>query len=49
MWGVRSAIHAYYDADVWRMLQQNAMKADFSWNKSAQQYIDLYTKLTKSI
>jgi starch synthase len=49
MWGVRSAIHTYYDAPAWRTLQLNAMKADFSWNKSARQYIELYTKLTKSI
>ncbi|MDO8593045.1 MAG: glycogen synthase [bacterium] len=30
----------------WRQLQANGMKGDFSWHKSARQYLRLYQKLT---
>ena len=32
----------WYDKDTWRQLQQNAMGQDFSWQQSAQQYLELY-------
>jgi len=31
----------------WRQLQLNGMKQDFSWNKSAKEYLKLYKKLSK--
>jgi starch synthase len=36
------ALAAYADPDRWQALQRRSMAADFSWNISAQQYVDLY-------
>lgn len=36
------AIESYKYADPWRRLQNRGMRADFSWQSSAQQYVDLY-------
>jgi starch synthase len=30
--------------DTWKIIQQNGMKKDFSWNKSAEEYFELYEK-----
>jgi starch synthase len=35
----------YYQPRVWRQLQINGMKQDFSWDKSAKEYLRLYQKL----
>lgn len=34
----------YYRSDEWRTIMKNGMKCDFSWNKSAEEYIELYKK-----
>jgi starch synthase len=40
---VLRAINVYYnERDTWYTLMGNAMTADFSWNKSADAYLDLY-------
>ena len=31
-----------HDQKAWRQMQCNAMNRDFSWDRSAQAYIDLY-------
>jgi starch synthase len=31
--------------EVWQRMQRRAMEADFSWDKSAHEYIDLYQQL----
>lgn len=36
------AAAAYADPDRWSAIQQRGMAADFSWQASAQQYVDLY-------
>ena len=36
------AAQAYADPDLWRMLQTNGMRADFSWDASGRRYADLY-------
>jgi starch synthase len=41
----RRAVAAYGDQRVWRQLQKNGMKRDFSWEARAQQYLDLYHTL----
>ncbi len=38
----RSALKLYTHTRVWRQLQITAMKGDFSWRTSAEQYIKLY-------
>jgi starch synthase len=39
------AIDVYGDRKLWRRLQQNGMKADVSWARSAARYADLYRAL----
>lgn len=34
----------YKDANVWKTLQQNGMEADFSWERSARQYDEIYSR-----
>ena len=41
----RRAIAAYGDQGIWRQLQKNGMKQDFSWEARARQYLDLYRAL----
>ena len=39
------AISVYNDKDNWAKLIKNAMSADFSWKKSAKEYVKIYEKL----
>lgn len=40
------ALNTYYNKPKkWRRLQKNCMQKDFSWNKSAKEYLKLYKKL----
>ncbi|MDP4199884.1 MAG: glycogen synthase GlgA [Bacteroidota bacterium] len=40
------ALHAYYkDKKLWRTLQANGMKQDFSWDASAIRYAEVYEKI----
>ena len=41
----RRAVADYADQRIWRQLQKNGMKRDFSWQARAQQYLDLYRTL----
>ncbi len=45
MSAVRRAIAAYRTKKTWNAVQRNAMLKDFSWEKSAAAYRDIYTKL----
>lgn len=44
---LRRAIETYGHAAKWQTMQQTAMFEDFSWEKSAFQYADLYHQLVK--
>lgn len=45
---VKKALNVYYNQpQKWRELQKNGMKKDFSWNKSAKEYLKLYKKLCR--
>ena len=39
---LRDALAVYTQPGVWRRLQLNGMKKDFSWERSAAEYIDVY-------
>jgi starch synthase len=39
---LRRGLSVYQDQKEWRALQQRAMKKDFSWERSAEKYFDLY-------
>ncbi|MDY4788932.1 MAG: glycogen synthase GlgA [Bacilli bacterium] len=41
------ALNFFYNKDVWRKIVNQAMKANFSWDKSAEQYIKLYQDLCR--
>ena len=44
MWGINTALSVFYNRPEWETLIRNAMECDFSWNRSATQYIELYKK-----
>lgn len=44
---VEQAIHDFHIKDVWKKIQTNGMKKDFSWKKSAEKYSVLYKKLSR--
>jgi starch synthase len=41
------ALAAFGDKPLWTRLQKNGMKADFSWDRSAAEYVKLYGRLAK--
>lgn len=43
---VERAVNTFANKEVWNKIQQNGMKLDFSWEKSAEKYLELY-KLAK--
>ncbi len=42
MWAIDQALATYQDKPAWRKLQQNGMARDFSWERSARAYVELY-------
>ncbi len=44
---IRKAIGLYHNKSVWSKLMVRGMTSDFSWNKSAGEYIDIYKALVK--
>lgn len=41
---VTRAIETYKNREAWHRLIRRAMEQDFSWNKSAEKYVDLYSR-----
>ena len=45
-WVLREAVELYHnDKKAWRGLQKEDMTADFSWDSSAKQYLDIYQRI----
>ncbi|MBN1155433.1 glycogen synthase GlgA [candidate division KSB1 bacterium] len=42
---VKRAIRYFQKPDVWKIIMENGMSTDFSWNRSAIEYIKLYNKM----
>lgn len=42
---IRHALLLYNDKEAWRTIQRNGMAQDFSWERSAKQYAELYFSL----
>ena len=42
---LRRAIYTFPDREIWTEIQMRGMAQDFSWEKSAMEYTELYTKL----
>lgn len=46
---IRRAVDFYYNKkDIWNLLVQRGMRTDFSWNKSAQEYMEMYHRTLNS-
>lgn len=41
---VQRAVNDFHLKDVWKKIQLNGMRKDYSWKRSAEKYIDLYSK-----
>ncbi|MDY6881610.1 MAG: glycogen synthase GlgA [Desulfatiglans sp.] len=44
---VKQAVNCYSSPGVWKRLVLNGMREDFSWDKSARKYIELYRSMIK--
>jgi len=42
---LETALAAFANKKVWTRLQKNGMRADFSWDRSAAEYVKIYTRL----
>ena len=42
---LEAALAAFASKKVWTRLQKNGMRADFSWDRSAAEYVKIYTRL----
>ena len=45
LWAVRRGLEAYRDRKGWTALVERAMRSDFSWGRSANEYIRLYKSI----
>jgi starch synthase len=41
------SLMVYYEKDLWRKLQINGMRADFSWDRAAHNYLDAYHRIVE--
>lgn len=46
---IKRALACYQQPEVWKKMQQNAMSQDFSWEKSAERYEEIYSSIVKGI
>ena len=46
-WALNTALDLYPQKKTWRRLVQNAMAADFSWQRQVQLYVDAYEALLR--
>jgi len=44
---IEEAIAAYHRPEIWRRLVYNGMRKDFSWGRSAEQYLEIYRALQR--
>ena len=42
---IKFALKLFQNKKIWRKIQENAMRKDFSWQTSAKKYLQLYNKL----
>jgi starch synthase len=45
---IRRALAAFGNRPLWRRVQKNGMRQDFSWDASAEQYVDVYERAKRS-
>jgi starch synthase len=44
---IKLAVRCYKDKIAWKRLMANGMKSDFSWDRSAERYLDIYGSIAK--
>jgi starch synthase len=49
MWALDEAFGAYQDRESWTQLMKNGMAKDYSWTRSARQYVDLYRRAISAV
>ncbi|MBW4080465.1 glycogen synthase GlgA [Paenibacillus sp. S150] len=47
MYTLRRAVSFYHKPEHWKKISKNAFAGDYSWNVSAQQYIDIYNHIAQ--
>ena len=47
LFAIKQAVHFYYHRAAWKRLVKKGMSTDFSWEKSAKEYLGIYGKLRK--
>ncbi|MEN6566399.1 MAG: glycogen synthase GlgA [Veillonellales bacterium] len=47
LYTMKRALGLFYDKPVWEKIVRNAMASDYSWQRSAKQYVELYQRLVK--
>ncbi|MCI2106868.1 MAG: glycogen synthase GlgA, partial [Intestinimonas sp.] len=48
VWVIREAVDCYHqEKKAWRAMQVRGMKTDFSWDRSANAYLEIYSRLTE--
>lgn len=43
---IKRALYFYQNSDIWNMLVRRGMSLDFSWEKSAKEYMEIYNNMT---
>jgi starch synthase len=49
MWAIDQALSAFRDRDAWTALMRRAMARDFSWERSAREYVGLYRRAMSKV
>jgi len=49
VWAIDQALAAYKNKKAWKTLQKNGMGLDFSWERSAERYVDLYRRAAQKV
>jgi starch synthase len=45
---INRAVSLFHDSKMWKTLIYNGMKADFSWDRSAEKYVEIYRSVLKN-
>jgi starch synthase len=45
---IRRALTAWQDKDGWRQLMRNGMAQEYSWGRSAQEYVEEYERVIRA-
>lgn len=45
---IRRALAAFHDKKLWKAMMQRAMEEDFSWQKPAEEYIQVYERIVRN-